>query len=194
MRNTEDILVDNNCSSTDGMIICVDIPFEVAIDGDIERQVRDCICNGLQRAHSRLDGFNMWHYVYGVRHDQWQHSESSPRLNGLQFTVHFAKDDTIDSEWPLFQYDGSAREAISAMEIANELKDNTPACVEKIGVSAVCESYVMDQWHATIDPDGYVFCRPGNGCVHEMHTLHCLADSPCPLVCAEMSSSFGWPD
>lgn len=195
MDNYEDSDVpfrNNSESSAHGLVLCVEVDHERAISDSMEQELVTWVTEGLQRAHGTYDADNLWHYVCGVRHDQWQGEVM--RLNGLQVTVHFGTDFGDGYQWPLFHGGQAERIKVDAADVMLCFR-GAPSYVRGLGVSAVPQHTVMQEWAETIQKEPDSFCRPGLGYrCHVMRTLHSSAASENPILCEEMSSTFLWPN
>ena len=182
----------NSEASAHGVVLCVEVDHSCAITGSVEQDLMSWLTEGLQRAHGEFDADNLWHYVCGVRHDQWQ--GEILQLNGLQVTVHFATDLSDGYEWPLFHGGQAERVRVDAADVMASF-GAAPACVRALGVSAVPLRTVIQEWAETIQQEPDSFCRAGLGYRrHHMYTLHSSFARENPIECEEMSSTFHWPD
>lgn len=167
----------NGASSRYGMVLCVEVDFGVAIDDALEHAIEDWVTEALRDAHSETDAGNLWHYVYGVRHDQWQDNEQPHvRLNGLQFTLAFGQLNCNGYDWPLFPNEAAERPEISAADVLQHfLPERAPPEVVGLGVSAVMRPTLHAEWRETVTDGPTTFCRTGLGAgVHWMRTLHSM--------------------
>lgn len=185
-------IVHNSTASRHGLILCVDVEFSRRICPGTEREIMEWLCTGLEAAHRELDPDNLWHYVYGVRHDQWSDADGNRQVNGLQVTLHFAKDLDDGYLWPLFSDEPVPRLSIDVADVVQKIGP-APAYVRSLGVSAVQERCLSREWLKTVSAEPESFCRVGSGIgAHTMYTLHRYAHTPNPLESAEMSRTFGW--
>lgn len=186
----------NNAASRQGVVVCVQIEPNINIDFDVEENIMRWVEHALREAHCELDTANMWHYVYGVRHDQWRSCELAPVLNGIQITVHFAQIRTdASADWPVFPNEEAERPYIDAADVLQYFSGDLPANVTGVGVSALSERRIISEWAETISQGPTTFCRPGDGFNnHLMYTLHNFASRTNPSITRERSDTFGWPD
>lgn len=192
-NETHDIrTVHNSAASRHGMILCVDIDPSRHICNDTEQEVITWLCQGLKSAHQQLDADNFWHFVHGVRHDQWVDRSGNRRLNGLQLTIYFAEQVDDGYAWPLFCRDVLPRPSIDVADVAHNI-GRAPSYVRSLGLSAVSKSCLVHEWKQTVSTEAEDFCRGGSGFdEHAMYTLHGFADTPNPLESVENSCAFGW--
>jgi hypothetical protein len=184
----------NSEASAHGMVLCVDVDFDCAITANVEHELMAWLTEGLLRAHDDLDPDNLWHYVHGVRHDQWEDDRGLRRMNGLQVTLHFSTDFSDGYDWPLFRGGQAKRIEVDAADVMQVFSD-APDCVRMLGVSAVTQTTVVREWVDTIQKDPEGFCRAGLGYRrHLMHTLHSSSSAENPIESEDMSSTFGWPN
>ena len=187
-------IVHNSTASNHGLILCVDVDFGHRICSDTEQEILEWLCTGLKAAHRALDPDNFWHYVHGVRHDQWSDTNGNRRVNGLQVTLHFAKDIDDGYVWPLFRDNPVPRVSIDVADVVQHIGP-APSYVRMLGVSAVRQRCLSHEWMQTVSEDPENFCRAGGGIgTHTMYTLHRYANTPNPLESVEMCRSFGWHD
>lgn len=194
-NNEDDIRVKHNShSSSHGVVICVEIDFDIPLTArtDIQRALLDWISAALTRARQHNDPHNEWHFVCGVRHDQWHDTEGNRKVNGMQFTVHFGADEGESYAWPLFRNDVAERISVDAADIAQSLYD-IPSYVICLGVSAVSQPRLAHEWLETVHTEPICFCIPGLGLRrHPMYTIE--EGASCCTVGPERSERFRWPN
>lgn len=187
-------VVHNSAASCHGLIVCVDVDQNRSICDETEREIMTWLGGILKTAHESLDPDNLWHYVYGVRHDQCSDPDGNYKVNGLQITLHFAQDTDDAYAWPLFRDNAMLPKIIHASDVLLEITP-APMYVRTLGVSAVQKQCLVHEWMETISTDTAEFCHAGHGIgVHSMYTLHKFTDTPNPLESLEMSHVFGWHD
>lgn len=165
-------LQHNGASSRSGAVICVEVDFDVYINELMEFNIMEWITEGLKRAHECEDAYNRWHFVHGIRHDQWQDGEL--RLNGIQVTVAFSPlPPNKGYDWPLFPNEEMERPKIAAADILQCFgRGNTPCGVSRVGFSALRKPRILAEWYETVASRDSAFCRPGDGAgLHYMHTI-----------------------
>lgn len=160
----------NDKPSTHGLVIGVDVDFNLKITPDVEDAISKWLYTCLDCAHRNVDFGTDWHYVYNIKHDQWRDYDEAygidEKKNSIQVAVHFQQRDTC--QWPLFVENGTRVHPCVILEHLH----SAPTYIHRIGVSGVSERCLREQWWEIISPDTDGFDRKGKGYMqHPMWTL-----------------------
>ena len=175
--STDVHLRHNGAFSKAGVVLCIDVDHGVYINDMLELRIIEWVTQALQHAHEYEDAYNCWHFVHGVRHDQWRDGDLA--LNGLQVTVAYdVLPPSNGYDWPLFPNEDTERPKILAADILEyfDLR-NAPPGVVQVGASALSKPRIEAEWRETVSCEDSTFCRPGAGAGH--HNMHTI-----PAVCS----------
>lgn len=177
----------NSERSRHGLVICVDVDMARPINLDTEREIAAWLTLGLEDAQAQLAPSATWHYVRGVRYDQWQDEDFW--MNGIQVTVHFAPTYDAGFDWPVFHNRSTPHVIVDAADVLRHIRE-PPAYVRAFGVSAVQQRCLAREWSDTVARESRTFDRPGDG--YNMHPMYTLCQGSEITVTAETSDTFGW--